>query len=67
MTPQDRETLEEELDRRALPQGSFTKPVAGFLYFPLKAIKKKSSGTYDLQYLSDAGKVLLQVPVKKNR
>jgi hypothetical protein len=39
--------------------------VAGFLYFPLKAIKKKSSGTYDLQYLSDtAGKVLLQVPVK---
>lgn len=65
VTPQDRETLEGELDNRALPQGSFTKPVAGFLYFPLKAIKKKSSGTYDLQYLSDtAGKVLLQVPVK---
>lgn len=67
VTPQDRETLEGELDSRALPQGSFTKPVAGFLYFPLKAIKKKSSGTYDLQYLSDTtGKVLLQVPVKSH-
>jgi hypothetical protein len=64
-TPQDRAILESQLSDKALPQGSFTAPVAGFLYFTLKAIKKKSSGIYELDYLGGAsGKVQLQVPVK---
>jgi hypothetical protein len=63
--PQDRVVLESQLSGKALPQGSFTAPIAGFLYFPLKAVKKKSSGTYEMDCLSNAsGKVQLQVPVR---
>jgi hypothetical protein len=64
-TPQDRAMLESQLSKNALPQGSFRSPVAGFLYFPAKAIKKRSNGTYELIYVSDpVGQVRLQVPVK---
>jgi hypothetical protein len=63
--PQDRMILESQLSDKALPQGSFSTPVAGFLYFPIKAIKKKSNSAYQMNYLGDpAGKVQLQVPVK---
>ena len=64
-TPQDRMTLESQLSDKALPQGSFSEPVAGFLYFPVKAIKKKSNGAYQMNYLGDpSGKVQLRIPVK---
>jgi len=63
-TPQDRAALENQLADKSLPQGSFTVPVAGFLYFPADLLKK-AKGDYDLQYLNDAsGKVDLVVPAK---
>jgi hypothetical protein len=64
-TPQDRMTLESQLSDKALPQGRFSEPVAGFLYFPVKAIKKKSNGAYEMNYLGDpSGKVQLQILVR---
>ncbi len=63
-TPYDRMTLEQQLGQRAFPSGTFNAPVAGFLYFPSKEMKKKN-GVYELQYLSDSsGTIHLQVPVK---
>ncbi len=63
--PQDRALLEQQLAQKALPPGNFTTPVAGFLYFPADSLKKKSNGSYELEYLSDAsGKVHLVVPSK---
>ncbi len=64
-TPYDRMTLESQLTAKALPTGSFTTPVAGFIYFPAKGMKKKSNGAYELDYLSDqTGDVHLQVTTK---
>ena len=63
-TDYDRMTLEQQLGRRALSNGSFTAPVAGFLYFPAREVKKKS-GTYELDYLADGtGTVRLDIPAK---
>ena len=63
-TSYDRMTLEQQLAQRALPSGSFSAPVAGFVYFPAREIKKKN-GTYELEYLtSGSGTVRLQVPGK---
>jgi hypothetical protein len=64
-TPQDRAILESQLSDKALPSGSFSAPVAGFVYFPRREIKKTTNGAYDLEYLSDpAGRVELRVPAK---
>ncbi|HZQ50966.1 MAG TPA: hypothetical protein VFB14_02155 [Bryobacteraceae bacterium] len=64
-TPQDRAILESQLSDKALPSGSFSAPVAGFVYFPKKEVKKKTNGAYDLEYLSDSsGRVELRVPAK---
>lgn len=64
-TSRDRAILESQLADKALPEGSFSKPVAGFVYFPAKEIRKKANGRYDLEYLSDSsGKVQLQVSAK---
>lgn len=63
-TPYDRRVLEDQLNAKALPEGDFTAPVAGFLYFPASRAKKKSGG-YTLEYLGDdSGSVLLEVPAK---
>ena len=64
-TPQDRAILESQLSDKALPSGSFSAPIAGFVYFPKKEIKKRTNGAYDLEYMSDSsGHVKLQVPAK---
>lgn len=39
--PQDRALLEEQLWHRGLPEGTFVKPVAGYLYFPTSLLKKE--------------------------
>jgi hypothetical protein len=63
-TPFDRMTLQQQLAQRALPDGTFSAPVAGFLYFPSKELKKKN-GVYELEYLAGGSDtVRLQVPVK---
>jgi hypothetical protein len=64
-SPQDRQALENELSDKSLPRGTFTAPVAGFLYFAAEPLKK-SKGTYDLQHLDGAAsKIDLIVPAKQ--
>jgi len=48
-TDRDRRTMELELDEKGLQEGQATKPVAGYLYFPVGPSKKRS-GSYELQY-----------------
>lgn len=48
--PQDRDLLESQLWAKSLPGGQIRQPVAGYLYFPISALKKKASGTYLLEY-----------------
>ena len=63
-TSYDRMTLQQQLQQRALPDGSISAPVAGFLYFPAKEMKKKN-GAYELNYMSGGnGTVKLQIPAK---
>jgi hypothetical protein len=62
---QDRINLEDELSDRSLPAGTFTAPIAGYLYFVASELKK-ANGAYELQFLNDdSGKVSLLVPVKR--
>jgi hypothetical protein len=64
--PQDREMLESQLWSKGLPEGTFTTPVAGYLYFPSSLLKKKSKDGYLLQYQSSdsSSRMDLQVPAK---
>jgi hypothetical protein len=57
-TEADRKTMEIELSEKGLPEGSFSKPVAGYLYFPLPA-GKRPPAAYELEYDAPAGKLLL--------
>ena len=64
--PQDRALLEDQLFRKSLPEGAMTKPVAGYLYFPLSELKS-SKGSYDLEFRSDdphQQAVTLSVPAR---
>ena len=63
--PQDRNLLESQLWNKSLPEGAFTAPVAGYLYFPSRLLKK-SNGGYLLQYQSadSSSRIDLQVPAK---
>ena len=63
--PQDRDMLENQLWNKSLPEGAFTAPVAGYLYFPASLLKK-SKGSYLLQYQSadSSSKIDLPVPLK---
>jgi hypothetical protein len=53
--------LEAELSGRSLPYGLASAPVAGYLYFPLRA-KKRSKLHYALKYTSPAGGITLELP-----
>jgi hypothetical protein len=60
--------LEAQLDQRSLPSGTFSTPVAGFLYFPARELKKNSDGRYTLEYLGSSGeRATLQVPVRTRK
>jgi hypothetical protein len=61
--PQDRDMLESQLWNRSLPEGNFTAPVAGYLYFPASLLKKKFNGSYLLQYQSADSSVKIDLPV----
>jgi hypothetical protein len=52
--------MEAELNARALPEASVSRPVAGYLYFIPP--KKKGGGAYNLDYSGDAGRLKLAVP-----
>ena len=63
-SPQDRATLEAQLSEKALPPGTFTAPVAGFLYFAADQAKKVK-GSYDLECVNDdPARVDLLIPGK---
>jgi hypothetical protein len=65
-SPVDRGLLESQLMDRALPEGQFTVPVAGYLYFPASYVKKHSGNNYEMEYTTEGGrKVLIPVPVSK--
>lgn len=63
-TPAGRDALERELQKQALPTGQFTVPTAGYLYFPASSLKKRSDGSYQLEYVSDNTNVKLDLPAK---
>jgi len=48
----------QELIDKALPEGAMSKPVAGYLYFPVSGKKK---ATYDLEYYAPDGKIQLML------
>ncbi len=59
----DRETMERELSDKALPEGTATRPVAGYLYFPRPA--KKKSGPVELTWYAPSGTVKVPLPPAK--
>ena len=64
--PQDRALLEEQLFRKSLPEGTVSKPTAGYLYFPLSELKKVK-GTYHVEFRGDDPQretASLSVPVR---
>lgn len=73
--PQDRELLEDQLWTKGMPERAIQRPTAGYLYFPVSLLKKKSGDSYELAYLSSGRdepaplatplqRIQLQVPVK---
>jgi hypothetical protein len=51
--------MELELSEKGLPEGETSKPVAGYLYFPLKARKK--AGTLRLEWSTQHEPILLKL------
>jgi hypothetical protein len=65
-TDADRRVMEQELEDKALPDAVITKPVAGYLYFPV-AQGKRRSGTYVLDYQCRDGDIKLTLPAPKTK
>lgn len=64
--PPDTEALEHQLTDRALPEGQFDHPIAGYLYFPNALLKKKGKGVYELKYAGNAAdSAELAVPARR--
>ena len=62
-TPDDRDAMEAELSEKGLPSGEFAKPVAGYLYFPLKP-RKPAEAKLSLEQLPDgAAKAWPRLPL----
>ncbi|PSH03873.1 MAG: hypothetical protein CXZ00_09825 [Acidobacteria bacterium] len=59
---EDREVMEDELRDKSLPSGSVTRPVAGYLYFPLKGKAKH----YSLELTLNGQAMSLPLPVPTN-
>ncbi len=61
--PIDQSLLEEQLWHRGLPEGTVSKPIAGYLYFPM-ALLKKEKGFYLLEVRGEGqDKWELKVPL----
>lgn len=60
-TDRDRITMQQELEDKALPEGKYTRQVAGYLYFPRPSGKQKNA-LYEVTYYGASGKVRLAVP-----
>jgi hypothetical protein len=64
-TDRDRDAMKQELEDKALPEGKFSKAVAGYLYFPIDA--KRGSVAYELAYFGPAGKLRVLLPPANSR
>jgi len=58
-TQADRRAMAQELGEKALPEGSATAPVAGYVYF---AVNRKKRLTYQLEYTLNDEKVIVPLP-----
>ncbi len=58
--------MEMELDEKALPEGSASKAVAGYLYFPLPA-KTKPDDVRPLDYRGDGATIHISSPAGSKR
>lgn len=65
-TDADRRVMEQELDDRILTDAVITRPVAGYLYFPVAAGKRKG-GSWVLAYDSGPTQVQVTVPAPKTK
>jgi hypothetical protein len=59
-TDRDREVMQQELADMMLPEGQFTAPVSGYLYFPIP--QKARTAALELQYFGAGGKVRVALP-----
>jgi hypothetical protein len=66
-TPEDRDAMEAELSEKGLPGGQFTKPVAGYLYFPLKPRKPAEAKLSLEQWPDGAAKAWPRLPLAAPR
>lgn len=55
-SPGDRKAMEAELGDKQLPEAETSKPVAGYLYFPVQNVKGKSVA-YELEFNGEAGRI----------
>lgn len=60
-SPADRRVMEQELEDKGLPDAVISKPVAGYLYFP---VGKKRADEYVLEYQGREGDVRLTLRTK---
>ena len=58
----DRAVMETELSDKGLPEGDTKTPIAGYVYFLVPQGKKKV--TYQLQYVVNGSKVMLELPLQ---
>jgi hypothetical protein len=59
-----RDSIEIELAEQAMPEGSISAPVSGYLYFPKASLKKKKETTLQLHYALKNQTVILSLPEK---
>ena len=59
-TDRDREVMHQELADMMLPDGQFSAPVSGYLYFPLPP--KSRTTALELQYYAASGKIRVLLP-----
>jgi len=62
-TPDDRDAMEAELSEKGLPSGEFAKPVAGYLYFPLKPRRPAEAKLSLEQWPDGAAKAWPRLPL----
>ncbi len=55
----DRRATEVELSEKGLPEGAASKPIAGYLYFPVSSKKDQKSGARQLEYQLNGSKIVL--------
>ena len=60
-TDRDRQTMQQELQDKALPEGKTARTVAGYLYFP-KPSGKARNALYELTFYGADGKIRVAVP-----